>query len=177
MQSCSPRGALARRRWMREQGTVSQKGSQPSGERPRLCAGPARSPRPGFLRGAPPELTIGGFASPVRLKEPCARASPALHHPHSIEPDRLSRHPSSNPSGWSPQAPARRRWVFDTIRHSHPRLQGASSCTRSPSLAARAGPPDRTSRREAVAGVRPQEGILPSAASTILLRCVNHVTP
>jgi hypothetical protein len=41
-----PRGALARRRWLREQNTVLQGSSQPPGKRPRLSAGPARSPRP-----------------------------------------------------------------------------------------------------------------------------------
>ena len=76
----SPRGALARRRRLREQNTVLQ------GLATLVTRGPGCPPglpaafRSGFLRGAPPELTIGRFASPARLKEPCARALPALHH-------------------------------------------------------------------------------------------------
>ena len=80
---------------MRAQGTVSQKGSQPSGERPRLHAGSARSRRPGFLTGAPPELTIGRVASPVCLKEPCARAASGSSSTHSIEPDASRATPRS----------------------------------------------------------------------------------
>ena len=44
---------------------------------------------------------------------------------------RLSRHPSINPSGWSPTAPARRRLLFDRLRpHKHGRERPSMSRAR-----------------------------------------------
>src|SRR5918998_6315523 len=63
-----------------------------------------------LTRGAPPELTIGRFASPVRLKEPCARAASRSSSTHSIEPDASRATPRSTfrlvPQGSGPKAQA-----------------------------------------------------------------------
>ena len=76
----SPRGALARRRKKREQNTVSGRGSHPLPREAQAARRACPQPQARLTREAPPELTIGGFAAPARLKEPCARALPALHH-------------------------------------------------------------------------------------------------
>jgi hypothetical protein len=124
--SSSPRGARSRGVARSGSRTRSCAGSRkPYGRRPRLHAGPALGSGPGSRQWAPPQPLIGGSASPVRLKEPCARALPALALSSHIEPDRLSRHPSIHPSGWSPTAPARRRWFFDRSSHEpRPDLTG-----------------------------------------------------
>ena len=72
----------------------------------------ALDPAPGSGNGASGQGGTRRPAAPVRLKEPCARAAPALANTYS-RAGRLSRHPSINPSGWSRKAPARRRSLFD----------------------------------------------------------------